>query len=201
MGAFRAAYTYDDSNVEILVYAQGSSDLQDTFGLLDSAVFQSQPGPGSVGVDYDLWYPFQWYVRDPQTQGILQFSCFKHDTEEGWDASCNPVPEEPDSRAYLLTVDHANRNGSTLRDYLQDGPLRNLLWFPESYRRPNENRQGEGFTWGFRGIPSKHQLSLDFKYFKDVATSRESWFMALDYMLFRNLERDWYNSEYYSYLE
>ena len=201
VGAFRAAYTYDDSNVEILVYAQGSSDLQDTYGLLDSVVFQSQPEAGSVGVDYDLWYPFQWYVREAQTQGILRFSCFKHDSEDGWDSNCNQVPDEPDSRAYLLTVDHANRNGSTLRDYQRDGPLRNLLWFPESYRRPNENRQGEGFTWGFRGIPSKHQLSLDFKYFKDVATSRESWFMALDYLFFRNLEQDWYNSEYYSYLE
>ena len=199
--AFRAAYTYDDTNVEILVYAQGSSDLRDTYETLDSEVFQSQPAVGSVGVDYDLWYPFQWYVRQPQTQDILRFACFKDESEDGWDASCNPVPEEPDARAYLLTVGHGNRNTETLQFYRQDGPRRNLLWFPESYRRPNENRQDEGFTWGFRGIPSKEQFSLDFKYFKEVATSRESWFGALDYLLFRNLERDWYTSEYYSYLE
>ena len=200
-GAIRAAYTNDDSNVELLVYAQGSSDLQDTFQSLDAAVFQSQPDVGAVGVDYDLWYPFQWYVRQPQTQDVLRFSCFKAEGEEGWDSSCNPVPEEPEFRAYLLTVGHGNRDAQTLDGFQQEGPLRNLLWFPESYRRPNENRQGEGFVWGFRGIPSKEQLSLDFKYFKDVATSRESWFDALDYLLFRNLEQDWYNSEYYSYVE
>ena len=201
VGAFRAAYTYDDSNVEILVYAQGSSDLRDTYQSLDAAVFQSQPEVGSVGVDYDLWYPFQWYVRQPQTKDVLRFSCFKDDSEEGWDASCNPVPEEPDSRAYLLTVNHGNRDAETLRDYLQDGPRRNLLWFPESYRRPNENRSGEGFVWGFRGIPNKEQFRLDFKYFKEVASSRESWFDALDYLIFRNLDPEWYTSEYYSYME
>ena len=198
-GAIRAAYTYDDSNVEILVYAQGSSDLRVTYKSLDAAVFQSQPEVGSVGVDYDMWYPLQWYVRHPHTQDVLRFSCFKDDSEEGWDASCNPVPEEPDSRAYLLTVNHGNRDAETLDDYQQDGPRRNLLWFPESYRRPNENRQGEGFAWG--KIPNKEQLSLDFKYFKDLATSRESWFDALDYLMFRNLDREWYKSEYYSFLE
>ena len=201
VGAFRAAYTYDDTNVEILVYAQGSSDLKATYQSLDAAVFQSQPEVGAVGVDYDLWYPFQWYVRQPQTQDILRFSCFKDESDGGWDASCKPVPEEPDSRAYLLTVDHGNKNAETLDGYQQDGPNRNLLWFPETYRRPNENRQGEGFVWGFRGIPNKEQLSLDFKYFKDLTTSRESWFGALDYLIFRNLDKDWFNSEYYSYIE
>ena len=201
VGAFRAAYTYDDSNVEILVYAQGSSDLRGTYRSLDAAVFQSQPEVGSVGADYDMWYPFQWYVRQPQTQDVLRFSCFKDDSEEGWNAGCNPVPEEPDSRAYLLTVNHGNRDAEILDDYQRDGPRRNLLWFPESYRRPNENRADEGFVWGFRGIPNQEQLRLDFKYFKEVATSRDSWFDALDYLIFRNLGREWYTSEYYSYLE
>ena len=201
VGAFRAAYTYDDSNVEILVYAQGSSDLRGTYQSLDTAVFQSQSQVGAVGVDYDMWYPFQWYVRHPQNQDVLRFSCFKDDSEEGWNDGCKSVPEEPDSRAYLLTVDHGNRDAETLHDYHQDGPRRNLLWFPESYRRPNENRPGEGFVWGFRGIPSKEQLSLDFKYFKEVATSRESWFDALDYLIFRNLDREWFKSEYYSFLK
>ena len=202
VGAFRAAYTYDDSNVEFLVYAQGSADLQDTYQSLDAAVFKSQPEAGSVGVDYDMWYPFQWYVRQPQTEDVLRFSCFKDDSEEGWDASCNPVPEEPDSRAYLLSMNHGNRDAETLHAYEQDGPRRNLLWFyEEAYRRPNENRPGEGFVWGFRGIPNKEQLRLDFKFFKEVAASRESWFDALDYLIFRNLDGEWYKSEYYSYLE
>ena len=199
VGAFRAAYTYDDSNIEILVYAQGSADLRGTYQSLDEAVFQSQPEAGSVGVDYDMWYPFQWYVRQPQTQDVLRFSCFKDDSEEGWNSSCKPVPEEPDSRAYLLTSTHGIRDADILDGYEQDGPRRNLLWFPESYRRPDEDRPSEGFVW--KKIPNKEQLSLDFKYFKDLASSRESWFDALDYTLFRRLERDWYISEYYSYIE
>ena len=44
-------------------------------------------------------------------------------------------------------------------------------------------------------------MTLDFNYFKEVATSRDSWFDALDYLIFRNLDSDWYKSEYYSYLE
>ena len=201
VGAFRAAYTYDDSKKEFLVYAQGGADLVDTFHSLDTAVFQSQPEPGSVRVDYDMWYPFQWYVRQSQIQDVLRFSCFKDDSEEGWDASCNPVPEELESRAYLLTVIHGNRDAKTLDEYEQDGPRRNLLWFPESYRRPNENRPGEGFVWGLRGIPNKEQLVLDFKYFKEVATSRDSWSDALKYFIFRDLEQEWFFSEYYSFLE
>ena len=54
--------------------------------------------------------------------------------------------------------------------------------------------------WGRKGLPNGTQLSKDFGYFKSVVNSKDSWFDALDYLLFRNLSGDWYNSEYYSYL-
>ena len=199
--AVRAAYTYDDSNNELLVYAQGSKDIRETFEELNRRVLRQQPPAGAVDVDYDLWYPFNWYVRDAQIDGALRFSCFKDEDEEGWNSGCNPVEGEPDSQALLLSVTHGGRNTDALAAYLRDGPLRNLLWFyEEAYRRPGENRQEEGAPWGLKGIPNKEQITKDFGYFKSVALSKASWSDTLNYLLFRDLDGDWYNSEYYSYL-
>jgi hypothetical protein len=78
-----------------------------------------------------------------------------------------------------------------LTQYQREGPLRNLLWSPESYRRPGENRQAEGLS---------EELANDFVFFKEAATSRDTWQGALDYIIFRKLEWDWYSSEYYSYM-
>ena len=33
-----------------------------------------------------------------------------------------------------------------------------------------------------------------------MVKNKEAWFDTLDYLLFRNLTGDWYNSEFYSYL-
>jgi predicted membrane-bound mannosyltransferase len=189
-GAFRAAYTFDDSSREILVYAQGSADLRQTYRELDQQVFESSHRNGAVRVDYELWYPFQWYVRHEEQEGTLQFSCFKDNKEVGWNAGCSPVPDDPNEPALLLNAQHGNRDAPVLTEYRKGGPLRNLLWFPESYRRPGENRQAEG--------PGE-ELARDFAFFKEAATSRHTWRDALDYVIFRELERDWYTSEYYSY--
>ena len=95
---------------------------------------------------------------------------------------------------------HGDRDGEYLAEFEKRGPLKNLLWFPESYRRPDENRQAEGSFLGFRGIPGKEQFTKDLVFFRSSATSRKIWFEALDYWLFRRLEREWYDSKYYSYL-
>ena len=189
--AFRATYTYDDSNKEILVYAQGSADIPVTFRRLDRQVFEPTAGGPQVQVDYDIWYPLQWYVRHWQEEGTLQFSCFKDEAEDGWNASCSPVLDPPQARALLLNTPHGIRDAAALVEYQREGPLRNLLWFPESYRRPGENRPAEG---------PLEELAEDFRFFKEAATTRRNWGEALNYVIFRSLERDWYNSEYYSYL-
>ncbi len=201
VAAFRAAYTYDDSSVEILVYAQGSSDLPKTFRELDRQVFEGGQGDGNpVLVDYDMWYPFQWYVRHPHDEGILQFQCFKAEGEDGWNSSCSPVSEEQASRTLLLKANHGGEDVESKVENEKEGPFRDLLWFPESYRRPHENRQAEGSQWGIRGLPSATQLSEDFNYFGKVAASRESWADGINYLVFRDLEADWFISEYYSFL-
>ena len=198
ISAFRAAYTYDDSNVEILAYAQGSSDLPKTFEELEERVFSNSAG--EVRVDYDMWYPFQWYIRNAQEEGHLSFACFKSEGEDGWNSSCEPASHDEDSAALLLTAPHIRPNSASLSRFDTGGPFRDLIWFPESYRRPNEDRAEEGFVWGLRALPNSHQLSLDFRYFEDVAKSRESWADALAYLINRKLDDEWYKSEYYSYL-
>ena len=189
--AFRAAYTFDDSHPEILVYAQGSADLPQTYQDLRQHVLPTTPDDRPIKVDYDLWYPFQWYVREEVRDNAVTFTCFKNKEEEGWNESCQPVSENPDAAALLLTTPHSSGDSQLLDRYLKSGPMRNLLWFPESYRRPGENRQSES--------PAE-ELSRDFRFFRDTASSREAWQGAINYILFRDLAHDWYNSEYYSYI-
>jgi hypothetical protein len=189
--AFRAAYTFDDSSREILVYAQGSTDLKETYHKLEQRIFESPSHTAPVLVDYEMWYPFQWYVRHEEREGALWFSCFKEDGEVGWTPGCHSASEEPNALAFLLNASHAQRDAGALTQYQREGPLRNLLWFPESYRRPGENRQAEGLS---------EELANDFVFFKEAATSRDAWQGALDYIIFRKLEGDWYSSEYYSYM-
>ena len=198
-GSFRAAYTYDDSNIEILVYAQGGADLKDTFLELDRQAFQKDLTTPVV-VDYDVWYPFQWYVRHPHDQGKLSFSCFQTESEPGWTSGCNTVTDSSPASARVLTTAHGIRDSKDLEDFRQEGPFQNLLWFPESYRRPGEDRQREESFLGFRGLPSKEQITKDFQYFKSVAASRQSWRDALDYWVFRRLDKQWFDAQYYIYL-
>ena len=201
VAATRAAYTFDDSNKEILVYAQGSADLPVTFRKLEEKALPETPGSEpSVLVDYDMWYPFQWYVRKEQDNNTVRFNCFKAEGDEGWNSGCDPASDDTESRALLLTKAHKLSSATSLMKFQRHGPFLDLLWFPETYRRPHENRQDEGFQWGLRGIPSGKQFGEDFRYFGQAATSKEKWAKILGYMLFRDLDTDWYKSEYYSYL-
>ena len=78
-----------------------------------------------------------------------------------------------------------------LSDYQRSKPLNNLLWFPESYRRPHENRQRESIL---------QELKLDLEFFKSVAFQRDTWKQAINYILFRDIKSSWYSSEFFSYM-
>ena len=121
-------------------------------------------------MDRELLYPFNWYVRDQQRGGILRFACFKDEGEDGWNASCKPVSEQPDAPALLLSRSHGDRDSDFLTEYQRGGPFRNLIWYPESYRRQGEDRQGEGI---------KEELTEDLKFFKrwrpDAIPGMTSW--------------------------
>ena len=197
-GAFRAAYTYDDSNVEVMVYAQGSADIKETYRTLENEVYPVSGGYGPVKVDYDIWYPLQWYVRNDVGEGRLAFNCFKESREE--DSGCivlqgslrDDGTYEFGNLAGLVVKDtHVGDDDDVMERYRRRGPFTELLWFPETYRRPNENRHDE---------PMHTQLVNDFRFFRDSVSSRESWTDVLDYIIFRRLDEPWHSSEYYAYL-
>ena len=198
VGAFRAAYNYDDTNVEVMVYAQGSADVKETYLTLEQDVYPLAEGARPVKVDYDVWYPLQWYVRDHSTDGRLNFQCFELTSEER--KGCVVLPEslEEDgsftfgnAAALVVKGGHVGDDEAVREQYQRQGPFKELLWFPESYRRPDENREEE---------PMPTQLAKDFGFFRDSVSSREKWAEALDYVIFRRLATPWFSSEYYAYL-
>ena len=69
-------------------------------------------------------------------------------------------------------------------------PLRNLLWYPETYRRPGEARTDTGI-W--------RQLEADMAFFRDSAADPEKWQEALEYIVARRQDSDWYAAEFYQY--
>ena len=189
--AIQAAYTYDDSRLEILVYAQGSSDLRDSYQELDDSLFDEYglpPTSTTVKADYDIWYPFQWYVRHREKEGQLSFTCFR---DSGGEGGCTAIDENTEAPALLVASHHRGAEPGTLSAYEDLGPKRNLLWFPETYRRPGENRQDENIV---------EEVLKDLAFFQDSAASGETWNTVLNYLIDRELESDWFNSEYYTYL-
>ena len=198
VGAFRAAYTYDDTNVEVMVYAQGSADIKETYRTLEQEVYPLAEGARPVKVDYDVWYPLQWYVRKHATDGRLNFQCFELTSDDRPGCVVIPESQQEDGSftfgnvgALVVKSGHVGDDAAVREHYRRQGPFKELLWFPESYRRPEENREDE---------PMHTQLAKDFGFFRDSVSSREKWAEALDYVIFRELDTPWYSSEYYAYL-
>ena len=188
VSALRAAYTYDDSRLEILAYAQGSADLARSYEQLRAGPLTGQQD-SAVKVDYDMWYPFQWYVRHETEQGTLRFDHFCDATADGSSDQCRKVAADLTPQVYLAESAHAV-NVEDAEGYERQGPLRNLLWYPETYRRPGEDREETAF-W--------RQLASDMNFFVESATDREKWRQAIEYIVTRRQQSDWYTAEYYQY--
>ena len=190
--SFRASYSYDDDPVEMLVYAQGSADIVSAVDSLNEDVLTDQAPREAVEIDYEVWYPMNWYVRWDQKNGSAVFKCYKTESEDGYQSYCNALDGPPSSQAILLNDNHSGRDGKHLLDFQRSERLKNLLWFPEdSYRRSNEARKEESIG---------HELKEDFSYFKDVATDLEAWDDGLGYFLDRRLDKEWWSSEFYAYI-
>lgn len=188
VSAGRAAYVYDDSRLEILAYAQGSADLIDSYTELKGGPLVGEQH-ASVKVDYDMWYPFQWYVRGETEDGTLWFDHFCAANADGDSEECRKVGQDTGPAVYMAEIAHAVE-AEEAADYEREGPLRNLLWYPETYRRPGENREETGI-W--------EQLTADVDFFTDTATDRQKWQQAIEYLVTRRQETDWYRAEYYQY--
>ena len=188
--AFQATYTFDDSRREILVYAQGSKDLLSSHQELDENYFAPRVESESSlppRVDYDIWYPFQWYTRHQERDGNLTFGCFKN---EGGAGGCTALTADVGSSAILVAAHNNPSDPGSMTGYTLSGPRRNLLWFPETYRRPGENRQEENPV---------EEITQDLMFFREAATTARNWHDVLSYVVLRRLEADWFNSEYYTY--
>ena len=197
VGAVRAAYTYDDTNIEILAYAQGAADLKRTYAELRETALGDDASEAAVKVDYDMWYPFQWYVRHETEEGSLRFDRFcvaasdENDSEEDSDQKkdCRAVGEDADPRIYLAEHGHAVEEEDA-PGYRREGPRRNLLWYPETYRRPGEARTTNGL-W--------KQLEADTSFFRNAAANPDKLRQALEYLVARRQQSDWYSASYYQY--
>lgn len=188
--AFQASYTFDDSRREILVYAQGSKDLLSSHQELDENYFDRRIDSESSlppRVDYDIWYPFQWYTRHEEREGSLTFGCFK---DEGGAGGCSALTGDVGDPVILVAAHNNPSDPGSMMGYTQSGPRRNLLWFPENYRRPGEHRQEEN--------PAE-EITQDLAYFREAATTAKNWHDVLSYVVLRRLDADWFNSEYYTY--
>ena len=190
---FRASYSYDDTPVEMLVYAQGSADVVGVLADLESeGVIPDEMARPAVEMDYEIWYPMNWYVRQTQRDGMVEFRCYKDDGEDGYEPWCNPLSETPSTGAILLIDNHAKRDREHLADHEPSGPLKDLLWFPEDgYRRPGADRANQ---W------SLGELKDDVVFIVDNMTARQPWKDAVDYFLFRRLDDQWWDSKFFSYV-
>ena len=197
VGAVRAAYTYDDSNVEILAYAQGSADLEQTYAELRETALGEGASDASVRVDYDMWYPFQWYVRHETEAGRLRFDRFcaatsdEDEEEQNEKRDCRPVGEDTGPQIYLAEHGHAVEEEDAPQ-YRREGPMRNLLWYPETYRRPGEARTTTGL-W--------KQMKADVTFFRSVGSNPDKLQQALEYIVARRQDSDWYSASYYQYVK
>ena len=189
-GMYRLSYTFDDSNKEFLVYAQGSSDLKTSVTEIIQTTLPISEDRQKILIDYDMWFPIQWYVRHQSINRTVEFKCFKPKTESGWNESCIEFPNYPKSDMLLLASSHKMKDLADPALIGEPKVSRNLLWFPEIYRNPAKHSNKE---------PIIQQLQGDFVFFKDSILLAKNWRPVLRYILFRELPTDWYYSEYYEY--
>jgi hypothetical protein len=185
--AGRAAYTRDDYPVELLVYAGASEDIRTLSEELREHMSQQPPEQRAL-VDYEVWYPFAWYAREDR---FIEFRCFKEPDEAGYVSWCSKISEPPGAPALALLDSHGRRDSIHLTTYAQTGPHRDLLWFPEVYRRPEEDRKQESF---FEELPE------DVSFAWDRVQDKESWRGGMDYFIFRELSSDWWDTKFFTYL-
>jgi hypothetical protein len=132
-------------------------------------------------VDYELWYPLNWYVRNDD---YVQYQCYENKT------GCETISAPPTVDGLLLLDSNGFEFDEHLEGYKRQGSYKELLWFPEVYRRPGERRKEENIF---------QELWLDTKFAANMAQRRSTWKDALDYVLYRRIDDEWWDTEFYNY--
>ena len=166
IGMFRVTYTYDDKYKEILVYAQGSYDLKiDYYTYIDSI--------NSLSIDNELWFPLQWYARNNDNIKYSEFceDC-SHNNLENTDIY---FVQDTNTFNYPTSIINTNQT------------RKNLLWYPETYRRISNGNINNSF---FKDV--QFLITSLFK--------NETRYKILKYFILRQQESDWFRSEYSIYI-
>ena len=178
--ALRTGWVSDDATVEMIVYAGASAELRQVANdLRDQPHLQDTEA--KLHVDYELWYPLNWYVRSDE---FIQYQCY------GSKPGCQDISAPPSVEGLLLLDENGYKYHTHLNEYKRDGSYKELLWFPEIYRRPGERRKEENIF---------QELWLDTKFAASMAPRRSTWKDALDYILYRRIDEEWWDSKFYNY--
>ena len=184
---YRLTYNYDDEPVEMMVYAGGTSDVRFIAEKLRDRIDLTASNQNAI-IDYDLWYPFNWYARNDK---FITYRCFKDTGDDGYASYCDPLRTTPDAQALVMMDSHGKRDDRYLAgSYSREGPYRNLIWFPEVYRRPGEARETTGI---------RYQIGQDMAYGWNVVTDRNSWRNIVNYLFHRELREGWFDSTFYAF--
>ena len=178
--ALRAGYASDDSRVEMIVYAGASSELREVANELREQSYLHGPD-ATLLVDYELWYPLNWYVRSDE---YVEYRCYENK------AGCQDISAPPSVEGLMLLDSNGFKFHEHLSEYKREGSYKELLWFPEVYRRPGERRKEESI---FR------EFWEDVKFAVNMAPRRSSWKDALDYILNRRIDEEWWDTKFYNY--
>ena len=184
---FRATYNNGEEPIEMLVYAGASADVRQLATDLRRAADHMDPTK-KIHVDYEIWYPLNWYLRN---DNFVEYRCYKEPHEPGYVGWCRSIDKTPSVSHLVLLDSHGHRDSSQLESYDRHGPYRDLIWFPEGYRRKGENRKTEAF-W--------NEILMDFGFLKDNIGHKQSWSDALDYLIYRKIGSQWLDSRFFTYI-
>ena len=105
--------------------------MEQTYTQLQETALGEGAGDSSVKVDYDMWYPFQWYVRHEAEEGSLRFDRFcaasasenEDEDEDDMKKDCRAVGEDSGPQIYLAEHGHAV-DGEDAPGYRKEGPMK-----------------------------------------------------------------------------
>ena len=114
--SWQANYQKDDTRVEMLVYAGTSSDVPRIMAQIEELA--QETGELWITVDYDLYWPWAWYLRDYN----FDFPNLAN------------IDQPPRGSVLLLLKDNEQAAQPYLGKYGEGQRFRQLIWFPEEYR-------------------------------------------------------------------
>ena len=115
--SIRTNYDYSASKVEMLVYSQGSQDIEFVMSEIDRLAAQSPEGKAiSICIDNDLAWPWAWYLRDYTNLSYVTL-----------DGSYYPLG----AKVVFITPYHLNSYSNLAQNYGEPVTFPQIIWFPQ----------------------------------------------------------------------